>query len=87
MAPFSMLVIYLLIWWVTLFAVLPLGVKGQAEEGTVVKGSEPGAPVDSQMKRKIILTTLVSAVIWAITCLIIIKGWVNLEQFYILEDI
>lgn len=87
MAPFSMLVIYLLIWWVTLFAVLPLGVRGQAEEGTVVKGSEPGAPVDSQMKRKIILTTIISTVIWAIVCLIIIKGWVNLEQFYILEDI
>ena len=87
MAPFSMLVIYLLIWWVTLFAVLPLGVRGQAEDGKIVKGSEPGAPVDSQMKRKIILTTIISVVIWAIVCLVIIKGWINLEQFYILEDI
>ena len=41
MNPFSLFVVYLLIWWVTLFAVLPIGVRGQAEEGEVVRGSEP----------------------------------------------
>ena len=33
MSLFSLFVVYLLIWWVTLFAVLPFGVRGQAEEG------------------------------------------------------
>ena len=47
MSPFSLFVSYLLIWWMTLFIVLPLGVRGQAEAGQVVEGSEPGAPVDS----------------------------------------
>lgn len=69
-----MLIVYLLVWWVTLFAVLPIGVRGQAEDNSVVKGSEPGAPVKADMKRKVILTTAVSAIIWAIVCTIIHFG-------------
>lgn len=71
MSPFSMFVVYLLIWWVTLFGVLPLGVRGQAEEGDIVPGSDPGAPVQSDMKRKAILTTKIATVIWLIVCIII----------------
>ena len=37
--------VYFTMWWIVLFAVLPFGVKSQAESGDVVKGSEPGAPV------------------------------------------
>ncbi len=89
MSPFSLFVVYLLIWWVTLFAVLPFGVRGQAEEGDVVKGSEPGAPVESHMKRKVKMTTLVATIIWLIVCGIIwtgaldwdtIAGWLNIEK-------
>ncbi len=78
---FSMLVVYLLIWWVTLFMVLPTGVRGQAEENNVVKGTEPGAPVDSQMKRKFILTTIIATVLWAIVCATIIFGWIDWRDF------
>jgi len=78
MSLFSAFVVYLLIWWVTLFAVLPVGVRGQAEEGEVVRGTEPGAPVDSQMKRKVILTTLVATLIWVVVCVIIISGIIKI---------
>lgn len=78
---FSMLVVYLLVWWVTLFMVLPTGVRGQAEEGEIVKGTEPGAPVDSQMKRKIILTTLIATILWVIICGIIIFDLIDLQMF------
>jgi len=78
MSLFSAFVVYLLIWWVTLFAVLPVGVRGQTEEGEVVRGTEPGAPVDSQMKRKIILTTIISTLIWVLVCGIIISGVIKI---------
>ena len=77
MSPFSALVVFLLLWWVTLFAVLPLGVRGQAEDGKIVKGSEPGAPVKADMKRKLILTTIIAAILWIIVCGIILSGWVD----------
>ena len=38
------LAIYFLIWWLTLFAVLPWGVRNQEEAGDVVPGSDPARP-------------------------------------------
>lgn len=80
MSPFSLFVAYLLIWWVTLFMVLPLGVRGQAETGEIVEGSEPGAPVESNMKRKFKITTIVATIIWVIVCAIIWSGIVSWDQ-------
>jgi predicted secreted protein len=58
--------IYFLLWWLTLFAVLPFGIRSQSEEGKIVKGSDPGAPVISTVGRKLGWTTLVSATIFAV---------------------
>ena len=55
--------IYFIIWWLTLFVVLPFGVRSQLEEGQVVPGSERGAPARHGMLRSVIWTTLLSVVI------------------------
>jgi predicted secreted protein len=46
--------IYFLIWWVTLFAVLPWGVRNQEEAGEVVPGTDPGAPATHRLGRKLL---------------------------------
>lgn len=81
MNPFSMFVVFLIIWWTVLFVVLPLGIRGQAEANDIVEGSEPGAPVDSNIKGKFILTTKVAIVVWIIVCAIIMSGLVNWDMF------
>ena len=58
--------IYFLIWWTTLFAVLPWGVRSQAESGEVVAGSDPGAPSLPRLRNKLIWTTLVASVVFAV---------------------
>lgn len=58
--------IYFIIWWLTLFAILPFGVRSQIEAGAVVPGSEPGAPHRAGMFRNVLLTTVVSAVLFAL---------------------
>ena len=58
--------IYVTIWFVVLFVVLPIGVRSQAEEGDIVPGSEPGAPMAPRMLFKAVLTTLISAAILAV---------------------
>jgi predicted secreted protein len=55
--------IYFLIWWITLFAVLPFGMGRQAETG-VVAGTDPGAPQLNVMWRKLGWTTLVASAIF-----------------------
>ncbi len=62
----SGIAIYLTIWWTTLFAVLPLGVRSYAEEGIDVPGGgDRSAPVNPNLKRKFITTTWVAAIVWA----------------------
>jgi len=55
------IVVYLLVWWVTLFAVLPLWVT-PAEPGE--PGAATGAPQRPLLPRKLALTSVVAAVIW-----------------------
>jgi len=53
--------VYLVIWWTILFAVLPLGVRRVENPG---KGEERGAPERPQLLRKAIITSIVAAVLW-----------------------
>ena len=59
--------LYFVVWWTLLFAVLPFGVRSQAEAGDVVAGSEPGAPSIPGLHEKAIWTTLVTDVVFIIT--------------------
>ena len=56
--------IYFLIWWTVLFCILPIGVRTQTDEGSIVAGSEPGAPTRPMLKKKAILTTILASVIF-----------------------
>jgi predicted secreted protein len=58
--------VFFVIWWVLLFAVLPFGVQSQKEAKSIVPGSDPGAPVFHHLGRKIIVNTVLSAILWAI---------------------
>ena len=53
------LMVYLVIWWTILFAVLPLGVKRIENPG---RGQDRGAPEAPQLLRKAVITSLVAAV-------------------------
>lgn len=59
------------IWWVVIFVTLPLGVRSQAEAGGAPEGSDPGAPVKPDLKRKMLLTTGISALVWLVLAAII----------------
>lgn len=60
------LAIYFVVWWLVLFAVLPWGVRTQAEDGEIVPGSNPSSPVRPLMARKVAVTSLIAAVIVAL---------------------
>ncbi len=76
--------IYFVLWWVVLFLTLPFGVRSQHEDGgdagRMIDGTDPGAPIASQMGRKLVWTTLVSAVIFAIAMLAYDAGYFNIER-------
>jgi predicted secreted protein len=53
---------FLTIWWILLFAVLPFGVRSQHESADIVRGTDPGAPVAPRLVMKAIWTTALSVV-------------------------
>ena len=55
------LVLYVIIWWTALFAVLPWGVR-QIPPGE--QGSEYGAPSNPRLLAKALWTSVIAAVIW-----------------------
>jgi predicted secreted protein len=75
--------IYFVFWWIVLFLTLPFGVRSQHQdgegEGEVIPGTDPGAPIAPRMGRKLIWTTLISAVLFAASMLAYDAGYLNVE--------
>jgi predicted secreted protein len=61
MTWFTGIVVYVLTWWVTLFAVLPWGNRTPESP---LPGTADGAPDQPRLWLKFLVTTLVAAVIW-----------------------
>ncbi len=57
---------YFIVWWLTLFMVLPFGVKTQEEEGDVVPGSVESAPAVPEILKKGLITTIIAGFFFAI---------------------
>ena len=69
--PFSLplaAAIYLTIWWIVLFAVLPLGVRSSEDE-ELPEGADRGAPASPDLLKKAAITTAVSAVLFGMVTL------------------
>jgi predicted secreted protein len=56
--------LYFIIWWVMLFAVLPLGVRTQGDTGEVIQGTPDSAPVAPKALRIIGMTTALATAVF-----------------------
>ena len=75
------LVVFAVIWFLALYLALPIGEQSQSEAGEVVPGTPASAPVDTFLKKKVIWVTVISFVLWAVICGIIISGVLKVEDF------
>lgn len=81
MNPAGAVVVFVIIWWTVFFAVLPWGVRGRWEsEDDGVKGAEPGAPVTPDLKKKLLWTTGIALVLWAVAEAVIISGVISFRE-------
>jgi predicted secreted protein len=60
------IIIYVNLWMIIFFMVLPFGITNQIDSTDYQKGTDPGAPVESRMKKKILITTLIATVIFSL---------------------
>ena len=78
------LAIYGIVWWLTLFVVLPFGVTTQEEVGNVEAGSAPSAPALPKIWQKMAITTVLSAIIFAGIYWAIVASGMSLDDIPLL---
>jgi predicted secreted protein len=74
------IVLYAIIWFMTLFIVLQTNVVSQDEAGRRVKGTHGSAPDDPQLGRRFLLTSGIAFVIWAVIAAVIISGAITIDD-------
>lgn len=70
--------IYVLFWVFTLFLVLPFGIRSADEAGErELPGQAHGAPHEPHMRKRLLWTTLISAVLFGLFALNVWQGWLT----------
>jgi predicted secreted protein len=59
------LAIYVILWWLVFFTMLPMGARSAHEAGEqYVPGAEHGAPKVHNLRLKVLLASGIAAVLW-----------------------
>jgi len=81
MSIVSGLVLFVVIWFMVLFIILPFRVESQAEAGERVEGTPAGAPSSAfSMKRKFVTITWISVIAFAAIASVILWGGITVED-------
>lgn len=77
----TIILVFVVIWWLTFFAVLPVGVRGQHETGgDQVEGTDPGAPTNPNLKKKALATSVIAALLTLIYYFIATSGLIDFRS-------
>ncbi|RME18814.1 MAG: DUF1467 family protein [Alphaproteobacteria bacterium] len=74
------IVLYVTIWFLTIFLVLPIRLRSQGDEGEIVPGTHSGAPANFRVRRTMVIVTLWATLFWAICAAIIFSGAITIED-------
>ena len=76
------IVVYVIIWWVVFFSVLPIGIKHNSKPfENNLEGIDPGAPKNPNIFKKFLYTTLITTVIFVGIYYIVASDHFNLREF------
>ena len=80
MSVTSAFVLFAVIWFLTFLIVIPFRVKTQGDLGVVLKGTQAGAPEVHDLRRKAIITTGLSLILWLLITILIVFEIVTIED-------
>ncbi len=78
MSPTGLIIIYIIIWWITFFAILPIDVN--RIKVIKIDGEDPGSPENPRIIKKFIYCTLITSIIFVIIYLLIKFEYLNLRN-------
>tara|TARA_B100001057_G_scaffold52346_1_gene46499 strand:+ start:588 stop:842 length:255 start_codon:yes stop_codon:yes gene_type:complete len=76
------IVVYVIIWWIVFFSILPIGIQHYEKPfKNNLDGIDPGAPKNPNIFKKFLYTTLITTVIFAVIYYIVVSEYFNLREF------
>ena len=76
------IIIYVMIWWIIFFSVLPIGIQSNKEDfKEKIWGVDPGAPINPGIGKKFLITTFITTIIFAVIYYLVKFDLLNLREF------
>ncbi len=73
----SGILVFVVLWWLVIFAVLPWGVRIPEK---AARGHADSAPVQPMLLRKVLATTAITAVLWVVVYLIVTSDLISFRD-------
>ncbi len=76
------IIVYVMIWWIIFFSVLPIGIRSNKEVfKDKIGGVDPGAPKNPKIGKKFLITTLITTIIFLVIYYLVKFNLLNLRDF------
>tara|TARA_B100001093_G_C26419743_1_gene839269 strand:- start:163 stop:417 length:255 start_codon:yes stop_codon:yes gene_type:complete len=76
------IIVYVLIWWVIFFSVLPFGIESNKEIfKDSIEGNDPGAPKNPKIAKKFLITTIITSILFIMIYYAVKLNFLNLRIF------
>ena len=75
------LVVFVCLWWIVFFSLLPIDVNREKKGN--IEGIDPGAPENPKIFKKIIYSSLITSIIFIIIYLLVKYEYLNLRNLLI----
>ncbi len=76
------IIIYVMIWWIVFFSVLPIGIQSNKETfKDNIEGIDPGAPKNPKIAKKFLITTIITSILFIMIYYLVKLGFFNLRDF------
>ena len=76
------IIVYVLIWWIIFFSVLPVGIQSNKEKfKEKIDGIDPGAPINPKIGKKFLITTLITSIIFIVIYYLVEFDLLNLRKY------
>ena len=75
---FTGFMVFVIIWWLVLFCILPIGIRPPE---AVEKGHADGAPANPKIWLRFLVTTGITIVLWGVAFYVIESGWFDPRTF------
>ena len=72
------LVIFVIIWWIVFFSLLPTDVNREKKD--IIKGSDTGAPENPRITKKFIYSTLITSIIFIFIYILVNYEFLNIRN-------